>query len=131
MAKRRKIQIIHDEIVRLFAGRLRSLRLSRGMTQAELARQAQVTATYISRLESAGAAPGIDLLARLAGALGTTATELLPASEAPDPLPVLKEQAKRLLEALIETGDRESFQQLNPFLALLVEASARRANKPG
>jgi len=70
------------------------------MTQAELARQAQVTATYISHLESAGAAPGIDLLARLAAALGTTATDLLPSSEAPDPLPVLKEQAKRLLEAL-------------------------------
>jgi len=45
MAKRRKVQIVHDEIVRLFASRLRSLRLSRGMTQAELSRQAQVTAT--------------------------------------------------------------------------------------
>jgi DNA-binding XRE family transcriptional regulator len=55
MAKRRKVQIVHDEIVRLFAGRLRSIRLSRGMTQTELADKAGVTATYISKLESVGA----------------------------------------------------------------------------
>jgi hypothetical protein len=84
-----------------------------------------------SRLESAGAVPGIDLLARLAGALGTTATDLLPASEAPDPLPILHEQTKRLLDALIESGDSTTFQQLNPLLALLVEASAKGgSNKP-
>ena len=64
------------------------------MTQAELARVAEVTATYISRLESAGAAPGIDLVARLATALGSTVTELLPTTTPPDPLPGLKEQAK-------------------------------------
>jgi transcriptional regulator with XRE-family HTH domain len=131
MAKRRKIQIVHDPIVRLFAERLRSLRVSRGMTQAELAEKAEVTTTYISRLEGAGAAPGIDLVARLAAALGTTTTELLPVSEVLDPLPVLKDQAQKLLNSLLETGDCESFQQLNPFLALLVEASAKRAaNKP-
>lgn len=131
MAKRRTVQIVHDEIVRLFAERLRTVRLSRGLTQAELARQAQVTPTYISRLESAGAAPGIDLVARLAGTLGTTTTDLLPVTATPDPLPVLKEQAKLLLEALLDQGGSEAFQQLNPFLALLVEASAKRGpNKP-
>ena len=128
MAKRRKVQIIHDEVVRLFAARLRAVRLSRGLTQAELARQARVTPTYISRLESAGAAPGIDLVARLAGTLGTTTTDLLPVAVVSDPLPAFKEQAKKLLEALLERGDCETFQQLNPFLALLVEASAKRGS---
>jgi transcriptional regulator with XRE-family HTH domain len=121
-------QLVLDEIVQLFAERLRSVRLSRGLTQAELARQAQVTPTYISRLESAGAAPGIDLVARLAGTLGTTTTDLLPVMATPNPLPALKEQARRLLEALLAQGDSETFQQLNPLLALLVEASAKRGS---
>jgi hypothetical protein len=44
----------------------------------------------------------------------------------PDPLPVLKEQARQLLAALQESGDREVFLRLNPFLALLVEAASKR-----
>src|SRR5262249_15386250 len=39
----RKRHIRHAEIVRLFAARLRELRHSRGLTQAELASQAHVT----------------------------------------------------------------------------------------
>src|SRR5579871_4415325 len=76
MAKRRAKK--REEIVRLFAERLRELRLSRGMTQAELARRAGVSVTYVSQLESADTAPGIDLVARVAKALGITTTELLP-----------------------------------------------------
>jgi transcriptional regulator with XRE-family HTH domain len=129
MAKKRRVPIVHDPVVRLFADRLRSVRVARGMTQAELGQQAQVTATYVSRLESAKAAPGIDLVARLAAALGTTVTDLMPAAAPPDPLPVLKAQAQRLLAALLQTGDGEAFQQLNPFLALLVEAVGKR--RPG
>src|SRR5947209_3875477 len=100
MAK--QVQIAHDEIVRLFAQRLRERRSAVGMTQAELARQAGVTATYVSRLEAAGAAPGIDLVGRLARALGASVTDLLPTTAPPDPLPVLKGQAKKLLETLLD-----------------------------
>ena len=81
---RRKTPIRHADIVRAFAARLREVRHSRGLTQAELARRAQVTAAYVGRLESAGAAPGIDLVDRLAGALGTTVPDLLPPSPPPD-----------------------------------------------
>ena len=44
------------------------MRRDRGMTQAELARRAAVSESYVRRLESAGAAPGIDMLDRLAAA---------------------------------------------------------------
>jgi transcriptional regulator with XRE-family HTH domain len=47
--------------VRLFAERLRELRPSRGTTQAELARQAEVAVPHLSELENADIAPGIDL----------------------------------------------------------------------
>jgi transcriptional regulator with XRE-family HTH domain len=114
------------EVVRLFAGKLRELRRSRGMTQAELARRAEVSVTHLSELENGDIAPGIDLVDRLARALGAAAADLLPAGTPPDSLPVLREQAERLFGALMETGDRETFLRLNPFLALLVEAAGKR-----
>src|SRR5437764_9219643 len=93
MAKRRKARIEQDEAVRLFAARLREVRRSRGMTQAELSRRAHVTSSYIWRLESGGAAPGIDLVARLAEALGASSHDLMPLAASPDTLALLREQA--------------------------------------
>lgn len=110
----------------MFAARLRELRHSRGLTQAELARQAHVTVTYIGRLEAGGAAPGIDLVERLAQALGTTLADLLPTTASPDTLAVLQERAQRLFDTLLRTADRETLLMLNPLLARLVEASGRR-----
>src|SRR5438067_4295265 len=90
---RRKKRIEHAGIVRGFAERLREVRRARGMTQAELARQAAISDSYLRRLESAGAACGIDLLDRLATALGTTPAELLPTPSPPaDEVAVLREQ---------------------------------------
>jgi transcriptional regulator with XRE-family HTH domain len=123
MAKRRRIR--HAEIVDLFAARLREVRHSRGMTQAELARQAHVTVSYVGRLESAGAAPGIDLVERLAKALGTAVADLLPTTTAPDTVAVLRDQAKNLAETLAQTADRETLLMLCPLLSRLVESSGK------
>jgi transcriptional regulator with XRE-family HTH domain len=122
---RRKSRIEHDEIVQLFAARLRELRRSRGLTQTELARGAGVTPTYIGRLESAGASPGIDLVDRLARALGTTTHDLLPTTARPDTLAMLREQARRLFDGLVQAADRETLQMLCPLLARLGESPDR------
>ena len=122
----RKRRITHAEIVRLFGQRLREVRHSRGMTQAELARQAHVSVAYIGRLESGGAAPGIDLVDRLANALGTTLTDLLPRTAPPDPLVVLRDQARRLFDELLRRADRETLQLLVPLLARLLESPRGR-----
>ena len=122
----RKARIKQGEIVQLFAGRLREVRRSRGLTQTELARQANVTPSYIGRLESGGVAPGIDLVDRLAKALGTTTHDLLPAADEPDTLPILKDQAQKLFETLLQMADRETFLMVNPLLARLVESPTRR-----
>jgi transcriptional regulator with XRE-family HTH domain len=114
------------EVVRLFADRLRELRRSRGMTQAELARRADVSVTHLSELENAEIAPGIDLVDRLARGLGVALADLLPSAAPAEPLPVLREQAERLFDTLLDKGDRETFLRLNPYLALLVEAAAKR-----
>lgn len=124
MAKRTH-RIRHAAIVARFAARLRELRRSRGMTQAELARLAHVTVSYVGRLENGGAAPGIDLVDRLAAALGTTVNDLLPSEESPDTLVILREQAQRLFGTLLHEGDRDTFLTLNPLLARLAESSAK------
>jgi transcriptional regulator with XRE-family HTH domain len=71
MGSKRKVKKIeHEQIVERFAKRLRELRVERGLTQADLADRAEVAVTYISKLEGVGAAPGIDLVGKLADALG-------------------------------------------------------------
>ncbi|MCE9561786.1 MAG: helix-turn-helix domain-containing protein [Planctomycetes bacterium] len=125
MAKSRKKRVKQEECVTRFAARLKEVRASRGMTQVELAKKAQVTASYIWRLESGGAAPGIDLVERLAVALGTTTHDLLPLTAPPDTLALLQEQAKSLFERLLKATDREGLMMLNPLLARLLEAAER------
>lgn len=112
-------------IVRAFAAKLREVRTSRGMTQAELARQAEISPTYISEMENADTTPGIDVIERLARALGVSPADLLVAEEA-DPLPVLRDQARRMVEVVLSKGDRDTLLKLNPLLALLVEEIGRR-----
>jgi transcriptional regulator with XRE-family HTH domain len=126
MAKRRKKRVQQAEIVARFAARLREVRKSRGMTQADLAEKAHVTASYIWRLETGGAAPGIDLVDRLAAALGTTPHDLMPLITTPDTVAVLQEQARSLFETVMTGADREMLSLLNQFLARLAETPDRR-----
>jgi transcriptional regulator with XRE-family HTH domain len=122
MAKKRNVRITQDEAVRLFAARLKEVRLSRGISQAELGRLSNVTASYIWRLESAGASPGIDLVARLAKALGTTSHDLLPATTPGDMTTVLRDQAREHLDDLLRRADRELILMVNQLLARLAGA---------
>jgi transcriptional regulator with XRE-family HTH domain len=96
------------------------------VSQAEVARQAQVTVSYLRKLETGGSAPGIDLVERLARALGTTLADLVPPVPSPDTLGVLQEQARRLFEDLLRHADRETLLMLNPLLARLGESPTRR-----
>lgn len=111
-------------MVRLFGSRLREVRLSRGMTQAQLAERAEVSEAYVGRLERGRAAPGVDLVARLAVALGTTPGDLLPLSGQPDAVTVLREQARRHFNALIESEDAATLSLLAQFLGRLSETTA-------
>lgn len=83
------------------------------------------TSSPLWRLESGGAAPGIDLIDRLAVALGTTAADLLRASQPADSLPVLRDQARMLFEKIMVEGDRETLLLLNPLLNRLPLTSPR------
>jgi transcriptional regulator with XRE-family HTH domain len=57
---------------------LRKLREERGLSQAQLAAKANVTDAYVAQLETGKKTnPSLDVLKRLARALGVPVTELL------------------------------------------------------
>jgi transcriptional regulator with XRE-family HTH domain len=57
---------------------IREMREEQGLSQAQLAKKAKVAQGYISDLEAGGKRnPSIDVLKRLAKALGVPVTELL------------------------------------------------------
>ena len=95
------------------------------MTQAELARTARVMTSYVWKLESGGAAPGIDLVARLAATLATTVHDLVPATQPADSEAMLRDRARGLFDALMSAADRETLLMLTPLLAQLGEAARK------
>jgi transcriptional regulator with XRE-family HTH domain len=120
-----KVRKLHAAVVRAFAQRLREFRVSRGMTQVELARKAGITVAYVSRLELAGATPGIDLVANIAVALGVPTAELLPV-EIPDSAPILRAQVTARLQSIINRADTATLAMLAPLLAVIDDGLARR-----
>lgn len=58
--------------------RLRAIRESRDLTQAQLAKKARVPRTYVSRIEHAHLLPGLGVAQRLADALGVGLLDLVP-----------------------------------------------------
>ena len=119
----RKPTVRQAAIVQAFAERLKALRAARSMTQRELATKAQVTFSYISRLEAGGAAPGIDLLQKLAQALDANVADLLPGPEAGE---VSRDDVKELFDALLPKAGPETLSMLAMILARLAEAPATR-----
>lgn len=81
--------------------RIKQARKRLGMSQADLARKARVSAAYLSELEAGHARrPSGDVLLRIASALDMTIAELLdedvrPAPGEPEPEPSLLEFARR------------------------------------
>jgi transcriptional regulator with XRE-family HTH domain len=122
---RRKPRVEQAEIVHRFGARLRELRISRGMTQAELAQRASVTTSHVWKLESGGSAAGIDVVERLAKALGAPVADLLP-SDSPATAAVLRERCKQLFDVILQSDNKEVLLALNPMLACLVESIRRR-----
>lgn len=61
----------------MLALNLKRLRADRGLSQEDLADRADIDRTYISSLERSVYAAGIDVVDRLAKALGVTAADLL------------------------------------------------------
>ena len=71
------IFLVPMDIRETFAKNLRKLRQAKKMSQEELAHRADLDRTYISSLERCVYSPSIEVLDRLAKALGIEITDLL------------------------------------------------------
>ncbi len=61
----------------VFAANLRRIRHARGISQENLAYDAGVNRTYLSKLEKAASYPGLEIIGKLAEVLGVEPAELL------------------------------------------------------
>lgn len=96
------------------------------MTQRDLADRAHVTLSYVSKLEAGGAAPGIDLLERLARALGVSVTDLLPTPSQPETVEAYREQVEQLFDAVLAKAGPDTLSMLKLFLERLAESPPSR-----
>jgi transcriptional regulator with XRE-family HTH domain len=79
-----------QEFLAALGARVRVLRAARGISQREVAAAAGIHRTVIGRIERGQVNFGVDFVRRLAHALGTTTTTLLPRIDPPPdtaPLP--------------------------------------------
>ncbi len=67
-----------------FAANLRRLRNAKGISQEDLAYEADVNRTYLSKLEKGVSYPGLEIIAKLADALGVEPAVLLMRPEKTD-----------------------------------------------
>ncbi|GAB2578051.1 XRE family transcriptional regulator [Streptomyces capparidis] len=74
-----------DEVLAALGPRLRALRQERGITLAELARSTGISESTLSRLESGGRRPNLELLLPLARAYGVPLDDLVGAPQTGDP----------------------------------------------
>lgn len=66
-----------DQLCRVLATNVRRLRLARGLSQEQLAFDADIDRTYVSQIERSVINPSLLVLHKVAVALGTTAIALL------------------------------------------------------
>jgi transcriptional regulator with XRE-family HTH domain len=71
------------DLRQVFAANLRRLRHKRGLSQEDLAHEADVNRTYMSKLEKGGSFVGLEIIGKLANVLEVEPAELLkmPASK--------------------------------------------------
>lgn len=74
-----------DGVLDGVAARLRALRARRGLTLAELSEQTGISVSTLSRLESGGRRPTLDLLIRLAAVYRASLDDLVGAPQIADP----------------------------------------------
>lgn len=126
MARNRRIR--HHPLVKVFADRVRERRRALGLSQQALAEKAALNPAYLGRLERGEVSPGLDMLARVAEALGCAPAQLI-ATEADTPADGGKLAAALAEGAFTKVAARRDpavLQSLAVLLAAVDEGLSRR-----
>jgi len=70
-----------DEVRHRLGTRLRALRQDRKLTQEELAERAEIHPTFLAKIEAGQRLPSLEVIWRLAGALGVPVTSVVSATD--------------------------------------------------
>lgn len=70
-----------EELKRRIGSRLRALRQDRRLTQEKLAELADIHPTFLAKIEAGQRLPSLEVIGRLAGALGVPVTSVVSASD--------------------------------------------------
>ena len=95
-------------------------------TQAELARQAHVALSHLSKLERGDAAPGLDLIDRLAQALGITVSGLLPTTGSSEAAEGQRERVRKQFEGLVSEAGSDTLSVLEGLMTRLAESASSK-----
>lgn len=66
-----------EQLLKLFAAKVKERRLLLGLTQSQIAERLGVSQSRYQRIEAGRYPPGLDVISRVAEALGCRASELL------------------------------------------------------
>lgn len=99
---------------------LRTLRRRQELTQEQVAERAGVHPTFVSRIESGRAMPSLDVLARLAGALGVSAADVLRATLEPARPPVAAEDLREEIGELLASASPQQVRLVRDFVMMLL-----------
>ena len=100
--------------------RIKELREAAGLSQAELARRANVTPSALNKVELGSRGLDLDWMLRLAPHLGVAPAELLPRSANPH---LLNEEEKHLLGLVRQADEQEQAKFLRVAEAMLTQAA--------
>jgi transcriptional regulator with XRE-family HTH domain len=106
-----------DEVLGAVGPRLRALRRSRGVTQADLAATTGISESTLSRLESGQRRPNLELLLPLARAHGVPIDELVGAPPTGDPrvhLRPIRRHGRTFLPLTRRPGAEQAFKMIIP-----------------
>jgi transcriptional regulator with XRE-family HTH domain len=127
MHRARRPRKAQHETVDLFARRLQEMRGKRGLSQLKLALAAGVNPAYLGRLERAEAAPSLDIIGRLALALGVDVADLVAAKrDSAAALSVLREKVAKSFTSAIHRADEPTLDILSFFASMLLRSLERR-----
>jgi len=70
------INIKNDEVIKAFGGRLRDLRISKSLSQEELANEAEIPLSQVGRIERGEINPTLSTISVLARSLGVNIRDL-------------------------------------------------------
>ncbi|WP_324717994.1 helix-turn-helix transcriptional regulator [Carboxydochorda subterranea] len=100
---------------------LRALRRQQNLTQEQLAEKAGIHPTFISRIEGGRAMPSLDVLTRLAGALGVSAADVLRATLQPGQRSGQAEDLRAEIHELLAAATPQQVRLVRDFVVMVLQ----------